>query len=208
MRARLSRHASRSMSGGGVGGMTNRARLEPDAGGVADERDAGVGVEVADVVRRVSRRVGHVEVAAAGGEALAAAQDDEGVLAAPAGISPQSRSISSPHSRVALAISFAGIDHVRRALLVHVDAQRRILAHQRAGRAGVIEMNVRQQNRAHVGHRDARLLERRAQRRQRARRSGIDERHAAGTVQHDRRDDARHAEEVADRDTTGPSSAV
>jgi hypothetical protein len=88
------------------------------------------------------------------------------------------------------------IDHVRRTLLVHVDAQRRILAHQRAGRAGVIEVNVRQQNRPHVGHRDARRCQPGAQRRQRARRSRVDDRDAAGTVQDDRGDDAFDAVEV------------
>jgi hypothetical protein len=68
--------------------------------------------------------------------------------------------------------------------------------HERAGRARMVEMNVRQQNRAEIGHRDPRLFERRAKCRQRARRSGIDEGHAPGTVQHDGGDDTRHAKEV------------
>ena len=57
---------------------------------------------------------------------------------------------------------------MRRAFLVHVDAQRRVLVYQRAGGASVIEMNVRQQDAADVGQREAGALESRAQGRQRA----------------------------------------
>src|SRR5206468_3353768 len=51
-----------------------------DAGGVADERDAAVGVVIADVMRRMARRIRHVEIPGASGESLAAAKDREGVL--------------------------------------------------------------------------------------------------------------------------------
>ena len=96
------------MSGGGVGGMMKPPGLQPHAGGVADERDPGVGAEIAHVMRRVARRVGDVEIAAAGRDPLAAAQDVQIASAGTGRISPHSRSISSPHSRVALAISFDG----------------------------------------------------------------------------------------------------
>jgi hypothetical protein len=85
---------------------------------------------------------------------------------------------------------------VRRAFLVHVDANVGLLVHDGTGRPGVIEVDVRQHDRAHVGQTNARLLQPRAQRRQRAGRPGIDQRHAAGTVEDNGRDDARHPEEV------------
>ena len=65
------------MSGGGVGGMMNPPGWMRIPAGVADERDAGVGAVVADVMRRVPWRVGHLELAAAFGDALAAFQHDQ-----------------------------------------------------------------------------------------------------------------------------------
>jgi hypothetical protein len=62
IRARLSRHSSRSMSGGGVGGSTNPRSARRMPAGVADERHAAVGVVVADVMRRMSRRIRDVEI--------------------------------------------------------------------------------------------------------------------------------------------------
>ena len=52
------------------------------------------------------------------------------------------------------------------------------------------------ENRAQIGGCDARAAQRRAKRGQRARRPRIDERRAAGAVQHRRRDDAGHVEKV------------
>ena len=109
-----------------------------------------VGVEVADVMRRVARRVGHLELAAAVLDPLAACRAPSAPTAGTGRTSPHNRSIASPYSRVALASSFDGIDQVRRAPLVHVDAQPRVLADERAGRAGVIEVDVREQQRRHV----------------------------------------------------------
>ena len=62
--------------------------------------------------------------------------------------------------------------------------------------ARMIEMNVRQQHRRHVAHRDAGRGQRRPQPRQRARRPGIDQRDAARAVDDGRRDDARQLHEV------------
>ena len=48
------------------------------------------------------------------------------------------------------------IDHVRRAALVHVDDGGRHPLEHRAGGAGVIEMDVRQQHRPHIARRSPR----------------------------------------------------
>ena len=196
MRRRLSRQASRSMSGGGVGGRTKPPGLKPDAGRVADERDAGVGAEVADVVRGVPGRVGDLEVAAAAADPLAALQDDQRVRG-----TGGTRPTADPSRRRTAASRSPAASPDRPCAARPSRARRRAAPGfsrtQRAGGARVIEMNVREQDRAH----DRAIampapLERGAQRRQRARRPGIDERHAARTVEDDGRDDARHAEEV------------
>ena len=79
---------------------------------------------------------------------------------------------------------------------MHVDAKRRVLARQRAGDAGMIEVDVGQEDRADVGDLDAAAREATAQRRQRGRRTRIDQRGAACAVQDHRCDDAVHAEEI------------
>src|SRR5947209_1458020 len=68
-----------------------------------------------------------------------------------------------------------------------------MVAHERARGARMIEMDVRQQQRRDVGHRDAGAFELASKHRKGARWSGIDQRHAAFAVQHPGGDDARHA---------------
>ena len=94
---------------------------------VADERDAARAIEIADVMRRVPGRVGDVELAAAGVDASRRPSARAPGRAGTGRTSPQSRSMSAPYSRVALASSFDGIDQVRRAALVHEDLDRRVL---------------------------------------------------------------------------------
>ena len=88
MRARLSRQASRSMSGGGVGGRMNRPACSRTPAVSPTNAMPVSRAEVADVMRRVARRVGDVEIAAAGGEPLAAAQDRRGSRPAPGASRP------------------------------------------------------------------------------------------------------------------------
>jgi hypothetical protein len=72
---------------------------------------------------------------------------------------------------------------VRRTDFVDEHAELRILADQRAGGAGVIEVDMRQQNRRHVGEPDAGGGEMLMQCRQGARRAGIDDGDAGRPVQ-------------------------
>ena len=83
------------------------------------------------------------------------------------------------------------IDEMRRAALVHVDAERWIFTDEHAGRTGVIQMDVRQEQRRHIPDRQAGGGERGAQRGQCARRSWIDDRGAAGSVEERGGNDAR-----------------
>ena len=60
----------------------------------------------------------------------------------------------------------------------------------------MIEVDMRQQQRRHIVHRDAGGGEGGGERGKRARRTGIDQGDAAGPVQHGRCDGARHASKV------------
>ena len=66
------------------------------------------------------------------------------------------------------------INHVRRAVRVYVHGKPRILAHQRAGSAGMVQMNVRQKNGVEIAHTNASGSEALAQSLERRTRAGID----------------------------------
>jgi hypothetical protein len=82
---------------------------------------------------------------------------------------------------------------VRRAALVHEHADVRMLAHQRAGGAGMIEMDVRQQDRLNLARGHAARFEAVDQLRQAACRPGIDQRDAARAVERGGRNHQRRA---------------
>ncbi len=90
----------------------------------------------------------------------------------------------------------ARIRHVRRALRVHEYARVRATIHQDAGRPRVIEMDVRQENRAHVTKRHALCRQLPLQRLERRRRSWVDERDAVAAVQDAGGNDLRLTEKV------------
>jgi hypothetical protein len=82
------------------------------------------------------------------------------------------------------------VGHVRRPLRVHEDPDMWMGSHDRAGGAGVIEMDVREQQFADIGHADAALFEAGRQYRKATGGTGIDQRDAAGIVYHRGRDRA------------------
>jgi hypothetical protein len=162
---------------------------------VADERHARGAVEETDMMIGMPRRVLDVQLTPARGDALAAFQD----------VDPPGRNGNelAPETVHILAVQapgtgdeLRGVDHVRRAALVHEDIDVGILSHERPGRAGVIEMDMREQDVPHIPHRHALLLERPLQVFDRGRRTWIDERNAGRAVQNRRRDDFRDAEKV------------
>ena len=65
--------------------------------------------------------------------------------------SPKSESNAVPYSRRALASSFVGSDEVRGSDLRHVHLEPRVLADEHSRRAGVVEVDVRQEEVAQVG---------------------------------------------------------
>ena len=178
--------------GRGRRGQHEELAAGPDAGDVADEGDAAVAVEEADVVGGVSRRVGDLELAIRRLDAFPAGEDPHVGLRHRQEGPPERVHLVAVQPRGA-GQQFRRVDHVRRAPLVDVDRDVRVLAQQRAGGAGVIEMDVRQQQRAHVGDRDAGPGECRSQRFQARRRSRIDQGDPGGALNDGGRDDARPA---------------
>ena len=108
MRSALTRQASRSISGGGVGGMTYDPVASPDSGRVADEGHAARSIEVADVVRGVPGRLRHLELSPSGRQPLVAVQDLDRAPQARAGRHPTSGPCPRRRGGVALAMSFDG----------------------------------------------------------------------------------------------------
>jgi len=85
---------------------------------------------------------------------------------------------------------------VRRAALMHEDVDVRVLLDDRADRSRVIEVNVRQQDLAHVFPPDPLPAQGRRQRRHGRRRAGIHEGDAGRAVKDGGSDDLRTSEEV------------
>ena len=152
-----------------------------DACGVADEGDARVRGEVAHVMRGVAGCVRHLERSPAFLDAFAAVKDDQRLLRHRRDLTPEAVHRVAVQARRARQ-QLPRIDQVRRSLRVNEDAQLGVLADQRPGRSGVIEMDMRNQERGDVTHGDPGPFELPFQGPERAGRSGIDERDAAGPL--------------------------
>ena len=206
------------MSGGGVARQDDPAARPADARGVADERDPRVRQEVTDVMRRVAwgvrpRQIVADDVQGTGlslwktpGRGLLAVSgsfpqgearpQDRHSLFATGRTSPQSRSMSAPYSREALVEQLRRIDQVRRAAFVHVHRRVRAFGDERAGGAGMVEVDVREQDRAHVGEREAARRQRRDEAPAASSRPRVDEGHALWAMQQHGRDDPALAEKL------------
>ena len=79
---------------------------------------------------------------------------------------------------------------------MHVDADTGHALDNRAGGAGVIEMDMRQQHRANIAQREAAIAQSALEHGQARRRARIDQRDAVGALQDRGRDHARAASEM------------
>ena len=131
------------MSGGGVGATTQLLGRDAHAGDVADAARRRCLVQVADVVGGVAGRVGDAEAL----DALVAVQHAQVGLGHRHDLAPQAVELLAVQAPRA-GHQALGVDHVRRAALVDVDRQLGPAAHERAARAGVVEVDVGQQQRA------------------------------------------------------------
>ncbi len=77
------------------------------------------------------------------------------------------------------------------AALVYVDLDVGVLAHECPGGASVVEMNVGEKNRANVGHADALVAQRRAERVEAGGRARVHQGHPAWALNRRGRDNAR-----------------
>ena len=127
-----------------------RSRADAHAGDVAGEGPARVLVQVGDVVRGVPGRVGDAEAL----DGLATAEDRDVLLRHGDGLAPHAVHVLLAVEPPGAAQQLGGVDEVWRAELVHVDAQVGERPHERAGRPGVVEVDVGEQQRAWLAVRD------------------------------------------------------
>src|SRR5919198_3335418 len=168
-------------------GRDDRAARDAHAADVADERGGGRLVQIADVVGGVAGRV----LDPPGADRLAAAQYAQVGLGHGDDLAPQALHVVAVQARGARDQA-RGVDEVRGAALVDPHLDVGPLAHERAGRAGVVEMDVGEQNAF------GRLVERLQQRAVSGLRARVDDR----SVDLVAADDERVAE-VVDVDLAG-----
>src|SRR5437667_310739 len=111
-------------------------------------------LEIADVVRGVAWRVGHLDFARAERNGLSTFEDLQIRFGHGHRFSEQLAEIVRPKPRRACQ-QLRRIHHVRRAEFVDVHNHSRIFPYERAASAGVVQVNVGQQNRVQVAHRNA-----------------------------------------------------
>ncbi len=203
MRSVVARQDSRSMSGGGVGGRTTRplGRQMPAASPTKAIRAAGR--EVTDVMPGVAGRPDPLEIVADNGEMFGGFGGSRPEPPSRPASGPRHRPHVAPESLHVGAVQtggageeLRGIGQVGGAPLVHVHDRARTLGRERAHGAGVIEVDMREQNGPHIRHGESTCGERAPQRGQCGRRPGIDQRDALAAVQNRRGDDFRGAEKV------------
>ena len=125
-------------------GRQHVSTIDTHAGNVAHERHTAGVIKVADVVRGVARRVRHVEESAARLDALATPEHHQVLLRHGRKLSPEAIHVVAVQPRGALN-QLLGMRHVPRAALVHQHFDPRMTPDDGAGRAGVVEMDVREQ---------------------------------------------------------------
>src|SRR6266852_6390676 len=152
--------------------------VDANACGVSHESDPFARVQVADVVRSMPGRVDHIEFARAQREDLATLEDADIFLGHGKSFAEELMERVGPKAYGA-GQQLGGVNYVRRAEFVNVNGEPRIFAHQRAGSAGVIEMDVREQNGIELRHGKPARLQAFAKRGKSRSRTGVDDRAVA-----------------------------
>jgi len=142
---------------------------------VAHEGDALEVLEIADVVRGVAGRVSHLDFARAERNRLATFEDSQIRFRHGQRFTEQLGEIVRPKPRRACQ-QLRRIDHVWRAEFVDVHRHSRVFPDERAASACVVQVNVRQQKRVQVAHRNAARAKLFPQRMERGSRTRIDNR--------------------------------
>ncbi len=125
------------------------------------------------MVRGVARCVDDFEFARAEREIFSALQDAQIFRRNGQNFAEKKLQIVGPEA-LGAGKKLGRVNHVRRALRVDVHGEAGIFAHQRAGSAGVVQVDVRQKNGVEITHANAAGLELLAQSIQRGARAGVD----------------------------------
>jgi hypothetical protein len=127
------------------GGKNERMAFDADAGGVANERDAFCGVKVGDMMRRVAGRIVHLQFPGAERKGLASLEHVQIFLGHGQKVAEQTLHVIAIQTQ-GTGEQIRGVGHMICPARVNINLQTRIFLDQGAGGAGVIEMNVGEQN--------------------------------------------------------------
>ena len=157
------------------GGQNEFVAFDADSAGVADKSCSVLRVPESQVMRSVARRIENFKIAFADGDGFSAFERPQIVFR-----NRKYGSVEAIHFRAVKAAGaceqFCRIGHVDRAKFVNEDGEFWIFLDESADGAGVIEMNVREQNRVEILNAYAAAIHFSAKRFERGGRPGIDER--------------------------------
>ncbi len=140
------------------GGHNEGIAFDAYARGIADECYVFRLVEVADVMRSMAGCVDDFEFARAERKGLATFEDPETFLWDGEVIAKKDLQVIGPKASGA-GEKFGRIDHVRSAFGVDINGKARIFADERAGGAGVVQMNVGKKDGVEIANSDATNVE-------------------------------------------------
>ena len=118
---------------------------------VSDKRGAVGGIEIRNVMRRMTRSVKHPKLAGSLSESLSSVKDRKIRRRNRQKVAEQTLQAVSIEPR-STAQKLSWVDHVLRAARMDIDFQARILADERSGRGGMVQMNMSQQDGVEIGN--------------------------------------------------------
>lgn len=127
-----------------------RSVFDANSGGVSGKGDACARIEKRNVVRSVAGSVKDVEFLLTDGQSFSAVEDTNILRGDGERFTEEARQVIAPEASSA-GKELCGIGEMGCAFAVNVNAEPRIFAQQRAGGSGVIEVDVREQDRFEIG---------------------------------------------------------
>ncbi len=117
-----------------------------NASGITDKRNAFRRIKVRDVMGSVAGSIEHLQLPGAKRKSFASLQHVKIIFGHRPKLAKEALHIVAVKTRGACQ-QIRRIDHVSCAAIVHINLQMRIFLEKGTGRAGVVEVNVRQENR-------------------------------------------------------------
>ncbi len=140
----------------------------------------------------MARCIDDFEFARAERKCFAAFEDAQILLRNGKNFAEQSLQVVGPEA-LGAGEKFGRVNHVRRAILVDINGEAGIFAHECTGSSGVVQVNVRKQDGVEIAHADAMSMELLVKSFERRARTGIDNRAVAVRLQKGRSNGVRAA---------------